>query len=54
VGGAQITINDLNALVEDLSLELSAAGVTAIDVQAIDAALAPLCPQIVQTGTGCP
>lgn len=49
-----ITIDDINALVEDLTLELQAAGVTSADITAIGGALAPLCTQIVAGGTGCP
>lgn len=49
-----ITIEDFNAIVEDLVTELTAAGVAADDIAAIGGALAPLCSEIVAGGTGCP
>jgi truncated hemoglobin YjbI len=52
-GGAVIMKADFDALVEDLVLELDAAGVTAADKGMLVAALAPLCPKIVSGGTGC-
>lgn len=53
-GGSPITIEDFDALVEDLVLELTAAGVTESDRGAVLGALGPLCPMIVAGGTGCP
>lgn len=52
--GRAITIQDFNALVTDLSMELTAKGVTDPDKTAILNALAPLCRMIVANGTGCP
>ncbi len=49
-----ITIDDFNAIVENLVTELTAAGVAAGDIAAIGGALGPLCPMIVANGTGCP
>jgi hemoglobin len=52
--GTPITKADFDALVEDLVMELDAAGVTPADKGALTGALAPLCPKIVAGGTGCP
>lgn len=49
-----ITIDDFNAIVENLVTELTAAGVASTDIAAIGGALGPLCPMIVANGTGCP
>jgi hemoglobin len=45
---------DFDAIVENLTMELIAAGVQAGDIDAILGALGPLCSQIVANGTGCP
>lgn len=49
-----ITIDDFNAIAENLITELDAAGVTPADRDAIIGAIAPLCAEIVADGTGCP
>jgi len=49
-----ITIDDFNAIVENLVTELTAAGVAADDIAAIGGALGPMCATIVADGTGCP
>ncbi len=51
--GSPITIADFNSLVGDLVTELTAAGVQMADIDAILAALGPLCGDIVDGGTGC-
>ena len=51
--GSPITLADFNALVGDLVTELTAAGVAMGDIDAILAALGPLCPDIVDGGVGC-
>ncbi len=49
-----ITIDDFNAIAANLITALDDAGVTMTDRNAIIGAIAPLCPQIVADGTGCP
>lgn len=53
-GSKGITHADFGALVEDLILELDAAGVAAADKGAILGALGPMCDDIVAGGIGCP
>jgi hypothetical protein len=53
-GGGPILIEDFNAIAENLTMALSAAGVPQSDIDAILGAIAPLCSQIVAGGTGCP
>lgn len=53
-GGSPILIEDFNAIAENLVMALTAAGVPQGDIDAIVGAIAPLCPQIVAGGTGCP
>lgn len=52
--GNPITIDDFNALVEDLVIELRAARVSEADISAIGGALGPTCPQIVADPMTCP
>lgn len=51
--GKAITKADFDALVEDLLMELDAAGVAAADKAALAGALGPLCKDIVKGGEGC-
>jgi truncated hemoglobin YjbI len=51
--GVGISIEDFNALVEDLVMVLDAGKVPTADKQALLGALGPLCPMIVKNGTGC-
>ena len=52
--GSPILIEDFNAIAENLVAALTAAGVATADIDAIVGAIAPLCPEIVAGGTGCP
>lgn len=52
--GSPITIDDFNAIAENLVMALTAAGVAEADRTAIIGAIAPLCAEIVAGGTGCP
>jgi hemoglobin len=52
--GNPVTIAEFNALVGHLVAELQANNVAEADINAIGAALAPTCPDIVANGTGCP
>ncbi|MCB9563029.1 MAG: group 1 truncated hemoglobin [Kofleriaceae bacterium] len=52
-GASVITIDDFNAIAENLVAALTAAGVATGDIDAIVGAIAPLCDQIVAGGVGC-
>jgi hemoglobin len=51
--GLGISKADFDALVEDLVTVLTEAGVPEADIGLIGGALGPLCPDIVENGTGC-
>jgi hemoglobin len=52
--GSPVTIDDFDALVEDLVGVLMAANVDGADITAIGGALAPTCPAIVANAADCP